>query len=94
MEFINLVEEMVISTKEEEICSAYGLDNIPDTFSLSCSPWEGHCNAIGDLPQFIYDDGSNPEIAKLPHCPAVGKRWKKNRDTVQKLLALLSCKTR
>ena len=64
-------------TKEEEICSAYGLDNIPDTFSLSCSPWEGHCNAIGDLPQFIYDDSSNPEIAKLPHCPAVGKDGKR-----------------
>lgn len=64
-------------TKEQKICENYGLENIPETFSLSCSPWKDHCNPIGDLPQFIYDDGSDPEIAKLHHCPAVDKNGKR-----------------
>lgn len=60
-------------TKEEETAQRFGLDRIPDNFTLSCSPWEGHCNPIGDLPQFIYDAGDDPEISSLPHCPAVDK---------------------
>ena len=60
-------------TKEEETAQRFGLDRIPDNFTLSCSPWEGHCNPIGDLPQFIYDAGDDPEITALPHCPAVDK---------------------
>lgn len=60
-------------TKEAEIVTAYGVDNLPDNFTLLCSPWEGVADPIADLPQFIYDNGSNPEIAKLPHCPAVDK---------------------
>lgn len=58
-------------TKEKEIVERYGIDNLPENFSLQCSPWPGHCDPIGDLPQFCYDNGSNPELAKLPHCPAV-----------------------
>lgn len=64
-------------TKAAEIVNAYGIENIPENFTIQCSPWEGHCEPIGDLPQFIYDDGSNPEIAKLPHCPAVDKNGKR-----------------
>ena len=36
---------------------------------------------IGDLPQFCYDNGSDPELAKLPHCPAVDAHG--NRTGVQ-----------
>lgn len=64
-------------TKENEIVEKYGLENIPENFSLSCSPWPGHCDPIGDLPQFCYDDGSRPELATLPHCPAVDKNGKR-----------------
>lgn len=60
-------------TKEAEVVLWYGLDNIPENFCLSCSPWEGHCDPIGDLPQFIYDDGSNPELDTVAHCPAVDR---------------------
>lgn len=68
-------------TKENEIVENYGIDNLPENFSLQCSPWEGHCKPIGDLPQFIYDDGTDPEIAKLPHCPAVDKNGKRTGVT-------------
>ena len=68
-------------TKEKEIVERYGLDNLPANFSLQCSPWPGHCDPIGDLPQFCYDNGTDPELAKLPHCPAVDKHG--NRTGVQ-----------
>ena len=64
-------------TKESGIVNRYGIENLPTNFSLSCSPWEGFCDAIGDLPQFCYDDGSKPEYAPLPHCPAVDKNGKR-----------------
>ena len=64
-------------TKEKEIVEKYGIDNLPDNFSLQCSPWPGFCEPIGDLPQFCYDDGSDPELAKLHHCPAVDKNGKR-----------------
>ena len=60
-------------TKRADLLEAVGLENIPANFTLSCSPWPGYCEPIGDLPQFCYDDGSNPEIAGLHHCPAVDK---------------------
>lgn len=60
-------------TKEKELVEGVGLDAIPDNLCLSCSPWEGVAEPIGDLPQFIYDDGSNPELRAVPHCPAVDK---------------------
>lgn len=68
-------------TKAADIVTAYGLENIPANFTLSCSPWEGYCAAIGDLPQFIYDDGTRPEYALLPHCPAVDKNGKRTGIT-------------
>lgn len=64
-------------TKRTEFVERYGLENLPENLSLQCSPWEGVCEPIGDLPQFIYDDGTNPEYAKLPHCPAVNKDGKR-----------------
>jgi len=64
-------------SKAKDIINEYGIENLPDNLVMSCSPWEGHCEPIGDLPQFIYDNHTNPELASLPHCPAVsydGKR--------------------
>lgn len=58
-------------TKCNALVYRYGVDNLPVNFSLQCSPWAGVSEPIADLPQFIYDDGSNPEISALPHCPAV-----------------------
>lgn len=64
-------------TKAAEVVNRYGIENLPENFSLQCSPWEGYCEPIGDLPQFIYDDGSDPAISALPHCPAVDKNGKR-----------------
>jgi len=68
-------------TKQAAIVYQYGIDNLPENFSLQCSPWPGHCDPIGDLPQFCYDNGTNSELATLPHCPAVDKHG--NRTGIQ-----------
>lgn len=79
MDFINRHPGTVFGTysKEAEIINEYGINNLPANLCLSCSPWKGYCEPIGDLPQFIYDDGTDPEIAALKHCPAVDKNGKK-----------------
>ena len=68
-------------TKRADIVNAYGIENLPENLSLLCSPWEGFCEPIGDLPQFIYDDGTNPELAGVSHCPAVDKDGKRTGIT-------------
>lgn len=60
-------------TKEADILKTYGLNNIPKNLTINCSPWPGYCEPIGDLPQFIYDDGSDPGLVTMRHCPAVDK---------------------
>ena len=60
-------------TKRDDIVTPEIIDALPENLTLSCSPWKDIAGPIGDLPQFIWDDGSDPEIAKLPHCPAVKK---------------------
>lgn len=79
VDFINRHKETRFGayTKAEDLIKEFGIDNLPDNMSCSCSPWEGICEPIGDLPQFIYDDGSNPALASLPHCPAVNKEGKR-----------------
>lgn len=64
-------------TKAEDIVNNYGIDNIPQNMNLLCSPWGDICKPIGDLPQFIYDDGSDPSLVKVPHCPAIDSHGKK-----------------
>lgn len=54
-----------------------GVDAIPENFTVNVSPWAAMgVGGYADLPQFIYDDGSDPEIAALPHCPAIDKDGK------------------
>lgn len=66
-------------TKEAGLVNAYGYDRIKaiKNLAFSCSPWPGYCEPIYDMAQFCYDDGSNPELAKLPHCPAVDRNGKR-----------------
>ena len=64
-------------TKADEIVDNYGIGNIPDNMNLLCSPWGDISKPIGNLPQFIYDDGSDPDLVKIPHCPAIDSRGKK-----------------
>ena len=71
-------------TKESSFVYRYGITRIPETFTLSCSPWKDISLPIGDLPQFIYDDHTDPDIAKLPHCPAVSKDGKRTGITCKR----------
>lgn len=64
-------------TKRDDLVMDEIMETLPINLTLSCSPWKNVCSPIGDLPQFIWDDNTDPEIAKLPHCPAVNKEGKK-----------------
>lgn len=80
-------------TKAADIVTACGVseNDLPRNLAISCSPWitaEGEtlCAPIADLPQFIYDDGTNPETAQLPHCPAVDKNGHRTGVTCSQCL--------
>lgn len=52
------------------------LDNkglIPDNVKPTVSIWHNNYDNPNKFHEFIYDDGTDPEVAKLPHCPAVDK---------------------
>ena len=66
-------------TKRDDIVTPEIIETLPTNLTLSCSPWKDISKPIGNLPQFIYDDGTDPEIAKLPHCPAVDKNGKRTK---------------
>ena len=69
--------------------------NKPSNLSVLFSP-PFNCNTLKkirewakvnnpyDYPLFIYDDGTDPEIGKLPHCPAVNKEGHKTGITCDK----------
>jgi len=57
-------------------------------FVVSVSTWAGICEesdliaaGVEDLPRFEYDDGTRPELANIPHCPAVDKSGKRTGIT-------------
>lgn len=88
-DFIGRHPETVFGTytkRDDIVKDEHGNVNKPNNLTMSCSPWitsDGVvlCAPINDLPQFIYDDGTNPELANLPHCPAVDKNGKKTGKT-------------
>ena len=45
----------------------------PDNLSINVSIWHKNYSNPFNFPEFIYDDGTDEEVAKLPHCPAVNK---------------------
>ena len=63
-------------SKENSIIEP-NISMIPENMVVNCSPWKGVCEPISNLPQFIWDDGTDPELVKLPHCPAVSKEGKR-----------------
>ena len=50
--------------------------NLPENFIVNISVWNGNDKGydFGKLNKFIYDDGTNPEVSKMVHCPAVDKK--------------------
>lgn len=45
---------------------------LPSNFVINMSIWHKNYSNPYGLPEFIYDDGTEEDVAKLPHCPAVG----------------------
>lgn len=53
--------------------SVYGVMPFPDNLVINMSIWhKNYDNPLG-FPEFIYDDGTEEDVARLPHCPAVDK---------------------
>lgn len=46
---------------------------IPENLTVNVSQWNNTVQNPLGLQEFVYDDGTDPEVAKLPHCPAVNK---------------------
>lgn len=87
MEFVKSIPEMRVwtYTKNYEYLDRYDIEhNKPANLGLLCSPWEGVCPAYKNLAQFIVDDGTHPEYADKPHCPAVDKDGHRTSVTCNK----------
>lgn len=56
---------------------------LPENLVCNISEWKGNTEGyqLDGLNKFVYDDGTDPAIAKLTHCPAVDKKGKKTGVT-------------
>ena len=46
-------------------------EKFPSNLVISVSIWHKNYDNPYGLPEFIYDDGTEEDVAKLPHCPAI-----------------------
>lgn len=72
-------------TKRFELIEKY-LDecgDLPDNLICNISEWKGNTEGynLEGLNKFVYDDGTDPEMEKLVHCPAVNKKGRKTGIT-------------
>ena len=51
---------------------------LPKNFIVNISVWNGNDKGYDfkNLNKFVYDDGTDPDVAKMRHCPAVNKNGK------------------
>ena len=77
-EFVSRHKETIFYSysKSRWIATAYIAGTIPNNLHFACSPWitpDGVilCAPVGDMYQFIYDDGTRSALDSLIHCPAV-----------------------
>jgi hypothetical protein len=56
---------------------------LPANLVCNISEWNGNTSGyqLDGFNKFVYDDGTNPAVASLTHCPAVDKRGKKTGVT-------------
>ena len=47
--------------------------DLPQNLVINISIWHNNYNNPYGLPEFIYDDHTDPSLANIPHCPAVDK---------------------
>lgn len=53
----------------------------PDNFAVNVSIWKGNYDNPYKLPEFIYDDGTEPELKNVLHCPATDENGNKTGVT-------------
>lgn len=66
--------------------------NLPSNLVINVSIWNKNYDNPYNLPEFIYDDGTDPEIEKLPHCPAIDKNGNETGFTCAKCKRCLKAK--
>jgi hypothetical protein len=56
---------------------------LPENLVCNISEWKGNTEGyqLDGLNKFVYDDGTDPKVAKFAHCPAVDKKGKKTGVT-------------
>lgn len=58
---------------------------LPENLVCNISEWKGNTDAydLEGLNRFIYDDGTDPSLKNVPHCPAVNKQGRKTGVTCE-----------
>ena len=74
----------------EKCIETYG--DLPSNLVINVSIWHNNYNNPYNLPEFIYDDGTDAEVAKLPHCPAVDSNGKETGFTCAQCKRCLKAK--
>ena len=65
---------------------------IPENFSINVSIWKKNYDNPHNLPEFIYDDGTEPELNDVLHCPAVDEKGRKTGMTCAACKLCISAK--
>lgn len=74
----------------EDYLDAY--KEFPSNLVVNMSIWHKNYNNPYNLPEFIYDDGSEEDVSKLPHCPAVDRNGHETGVTCSKCKRCLKAK--
>ena len=65
---------------------------VPNNLVVNMSIWHKNYDNPYGLPEFIYDDGTEEDVAALPHCPAVDKNGHETGMTCAKCKRCLRAK--
>lgn len=66
--------------------------DFPNNLVVNMSIWHNNYDNPYGLPEFIYDDGTEEDVAKLPHCPAVNEKGRETGITCAKCKRCLKAK--
>ena len=66
--------------------------NFPNNLVVNVSIWHKNYENPFNLPEFIYDDGTEEDVAMLPHCPAIDKNGNSTGVTCAKCKRCLKAK--
>lgn len=66
---------------------------MPDNLVILLSVWhDTNADARNHAPRFAYDDGTDPAISELPHCPAVDKHGHRTTDGQGQPITCIRCR--